>query len=131
MLGLSMIPHRPVDSGRSQSRECRERIYTSMVTTWVPQRTQHPSGESSNAWGSFRGQLHTEEGEVRKEAGKHWPAVSPRGTGAHKGHSRVPWLLSPSGSCHFPVEDHSRCVTWQVPAFPELVMSLLKGRGCS
>lgn len=95
-----------------------------MVMIWIPQRTQHPSGESSNAW---RGWLHTEERRLRKEAGNHWPAVGPHGTGAQKGHgallSTMPpetqWILS------FPVEGSSRCFTWQVPTFPALVPSML------
>lgn len=64
---------------------------------------------------------------MRKEAGKHWPAVGPRGTEAQKGHGALlsttapepQWVLS------FPVEGSSRCFTWQLSAFPERVPSML------
>lgn len=97
-----------------------------MLTIWVPKRTQHPSGEISNG---RRGWLHIEERGVRKEAGKHWAAVGPRGTGAQKGHGALLSTTAPEPQwvLPFPVQGSSRCFIWQVSAFPEHVPSMLSG----
>lgn len=39
--------------------------------------------------------MHTEEREVRKEAGKPWPAAGPSGTGAQKGYGTLLSTMAP------------------------------------